>query len=136
MARYVVLIDQAEDGAYGVVFPDLPGCTAMGDTVEEALLNAADAATEWAAEIRKDGSVPAPRSAAEVIADPETKEATDAGAVLALVPLILDSGRPAKANLSIDAGLLDAIDEAARRMGVTRSAFLAAAARNKILQDG
>jgi len=36
MARYVVLIDQAEDGAYGVVFPDLPGCTAMGDTVEEA----------------------------------------------------------------------------------------------------
>ena len=58
------------------------------------------------------------------------------GAVLALVPLILDSGRPAKANLSIDSGLLDAIDEAAKRIGVTRSAYLAAAARNKILQDG
>jgi hypothetical protein len=59
-----------------------------------------------------------------VIADPETKEATDAGAVLALVPLILDSGRPAKANLSIDSGLLDAIDEAAKRLGGTRSAYL------------
>jgi len=90
------------------------------------LINAADTATEWAAEIRKDGSVPAPRSAADVIADPETKEATDAGAVLALVPLVLDSGRPAKANLSIDSGLLDAIDEAAKRIGVTRSAYLAA----------
>jgi predicted RNase H-like HicB family nuclease len=136
MARYVVLIDQAETGAYGVVFPDLLGCTAMGDTIEEALANAAEAAVDWAAEVRKDGiEIPAPRSAAEVIADPETKEATDEGAVLALVPLILDSGRPAKANLSIDSGLLDAIDEAAKRAGVTRSAFLAAAARSKILES-
>jgi predicted RNase H-like HicB family nuclease len=136
MARYVVLIDQADDGAYGVVFPDLRGCTAMGDTIEEALANAAEAATEWASEVRKDGTVPSPRSAAEVVADPEIREATDEGAVLALVPLILDSGRPAKANLSIDSGLLDAIDEAAKRMGVTRSAYLAAAARSKILENG
>lgn len=135
MARYVVLIDQADDGAYGVVFPDLPGCTSMGDTIEEALANAAEAATEWASEVRKDGTVPSPRSAAEVVADPEIREATDEGAVLALVPLILDSGRPAKANLSIDSGLLDAIDEAAKRIGVTRSAYLAAA-RSKILENG
>ena len=35
------------------------------------------------------------------------------GAALAIVPLVLDADRPAKANLSLDAGLLAAIDEAA-----------------------
>ena len=60
------------------------------------------------------------------------REALAQGAALTLVPLILETGRAAKANLSIDDGLLAAIDEAARRRGVTRSAFLAAAAREKI----
>ncbi len=134
MPRYVVLIDQAEDSSYGVVFPDLPGCTAMGKTIEEAMANASDAAADWADDVRKEGEVPAPRSVADVVADPDIREATDDGAVLALVPLIVDSGKPARANLSIDSGLLDAIDEAAKRAGVTRSAFLAAAARDKILE--
>ncbi len=34
-------------GAWGVVFPDCPGCCAMGNTVEEALGNAAEALTDW-----------------------------------------------------------------------------------------
>src|SRR5450756_729220 len=45
---------------------------------------------------------------------------------------LLDSGRAVRANLSLDAGLLDAIDEAAKAHGLTRSAFLASAAREKI----
>jgi Ribbon-helix-helix protein, copG family len=57
------------------------------------------------------------------------------GAVLAVVPLLLDAGRPAKANLSVDAGLLEAIDEAAEAHGLTRSAFIASAAREKITRD-
>ena len=40
--RYPALVDGRE-GAYGVVFPDLPGCVAMGYTVEDALINAEDA---------------------------------------------------------------------------------------------
>jgi metal-responsive CopG/Arc/MetJ family transcriptional regulator len=51
---------------------------------------------------------------------------------MALVPLILPGGKSVRANLSLDEGLLAAIDEAARLQGVTRSAFLAAAARDKI----
>ena len=39
MLRYPALLD-GEEGAYGVVFPDLPGCVAMGHTVSEALLHA------------------------------------------------------------------------------------------------
>jgi uncharacterized protein (DUF1778 family) len=53
-----------------------------------------------------------------------------------VVPLLLDAGRPAKANLSVDAGLLEAIDEAAEAHGLTRSAFIVSAAREKISRDG
>jgi metal-responsive CopG/Arc/MetJ family transcriptional regulator len=41
-----------------------------------------------------------------------------------------------KANLSLDAWLLAAIDEAAAARGLTRSAFLSSAAREKIAQEG
>ena len=58
------------------------------------------------------------------------------GAALAIVPLVMEMGRPVKADLSLDAGLLAAIDEAAAARGVTRSAFLSSAARDKIRTEG
>ena len=51
---------------------------------------------------------------------------------LVMVPLILDKARPVRANISIDAGTLEAIDEEAERRGLTRSSFLASAAMDKI----
>jgi hypothetical protein len=69
-------------------------------------------------------------------ADPGIAKAIAEGIALAIVPLLLDAGRPAKANLSIDAGLLAAIDEAAEARGLTWSAFLATAAREKIESGG
>jgi predicted RNase H-like HicB family nuclease len=46
MTFYVALID-GESGAFGVVVPDLSGCTSAGGTVEEALRNAAEAVRLW-----------------------------------------------------------------------------------------
>jgi hypothetical protein len=69
---------------------------------------------------------------ASVRADPEVAAALAHGAVLAIVPLVRDAGRPVKANLSLDAGLLAAIGEAAAARTLTRSAFLESAAREKI----
>jgi len=77
-------------------------------------------------------SMMARRSVEALRADPEIAAALAKGAVLAMVPLLLDAGRAVRANLSPDAGLLDAIDEAAKAHGLTRSAFLASAAREKI----
>jgi hypothetical protein len=54
------------------------------------------------------------------------------GATLAYVPLIVDLGSPKRVNISIDPGLLNAIDDAARPRGMNRSAFLASAARKEI----
>jgi predicted RNase H-like HicB family nuclease len=44
--RYTVVLEfDPETGSYGVTVPVLPGCTSMGRTVEEALVNAKEAIT-------------------------------------------------------------------------------------------
>jgi predicted RNase H-like HicB family nuclease len=136
VSRYVAIVD-GKPGAFGVVVPDLPGCTSGGATIDEALRSAIEAVTLWVEDARTDGEkIPEPRSAEKLRTDSEVAEALARGAVLAYVPLLQDSGRPVKANLSLDAGLLEAIDEAAKRRGLTRSAFLATAAREKIESEG
>jgi predicted RNase H-like HicB family nuclease len=129
MNRYIVLVD-GESGGYGVVFPDLPGCVAMGTTIDTALVNAADALRDWTETIEQTGSaVPKPRSLEQIRKDRDVKQALADGASLATVPLIRVSGKPTKANLSLDSGILEAIDAEARRRNLTRSAFVEAMAR-------
>ena len=136
MSRYVVVVD-GEPGAYGIWVPDMPGCTSMGGTMDEALRRAQEALRLWAEDAIADGeSLPEARSLDAVRNDPAVVEELAGGAALAIVPLVLDAARPAKANLSLDAGLLAAIDEAAAARGLTRSAFLASAAREKIAAEG
>jgi predicted RNase H-like HicB family nuclease len=136
MSRFVALVD-GHAGAYGVVVPDLPGCSSGGATIDEALINAQEAASLWADEmLAQGGGIPVPRTIEAAVADPEIAAAISDGAALALVPLVRDSGRPTRANISLDRGLLDAIDQAAAARGLTRSAFLATAAREKIANEG
>lgn len=136
MSRYVAIVDKTP-GAYGVVVPDLPGCTSGGATIDDALRNAVEAVTLWVEDGRTDGEkIPKARSAETLRTDPEVAAALAEGGVLAYVPLVLDAARPVKVNLSLHAGLLNAIDEAAERRGLTRSAFLASAARERIESEG
>ena len=132
MASYTALID-GKAGAYGVYFPDLPGCAAMGATLEEAIVNAAEAMRDWAdATIEKGDAIPEPRAIEALLADPELSADIGAGALLRGVPMVRHSGRPAKANLSIDAGILAAIDAEAKRRKLTRSAFIELMARHAL----
>jgi predicted RNase H-like HicB family nuclease len=132
MTRYVALID-GKHGAYGVVVPDLPGCTSGGKTTDQAYRNAIEAVRLWVEDAEADGEkLPRPRTLEALRADPEIAAALAQGAAITIVPVLRDAGRPAKANLSLDAGLLQAIDEAAEAHGLTRSAFIASAARDKI----
>ena len=132
MTRYTVLID-GEAGGYGVVFPDLPGCAAMGTTIDGALANAADALWDRVEATLEDaGEVPR-RSAPDILKnDPAVRKVLAAGATLASVPLVRTTGRPAKANLSIDAGILSAIDVEAARRRLTRPAFIELRARHAL----
>jgi predicted RNase H-like HicB family nuclease len=134
--RYAVVID-GESGAFGMWVPDMPGCTSMGNTLDELLRNAQEALRLWAEDAIADGErVPEPRGFDDVYADPKVAAAVREGAALAIVPLLIESGRSVKANLSLDAGLLAAIDDAAAARGLTRSAFLSSAAREKIAVEG
>ena len=65
--QYPALIE-SEDGVYGVVFPDLPGCVAVGLTVDEALTNAEHAVRDW---------VECTEEAGEDVPDPSAPGAID-----------------------------------------------------------
>ncbi|MGV3491268.1 MAG: type II toxin-antitoxin system HicB family antitoxin [Devosia sp.] len=133
MERYLAIIDEA-DGMFGVVFPDAPGCVAMGETVEEAILNAGAALSEWMGDWLADGNPqPEARGYSTILRSGEYPQLGQGGGLVATVPLVRETGKLARANISLDAGLLTAIDVEAARRGVTRSAFLAAAARTTIL---
>jgi predicted RNase H-like HicB family nuclease len=50
-------------GGYIAIVPELPGCMSDGETPEEALTNAYDAAEAWLAEARELGrDIPIPES--------------------------------------------------------------------------
>jgi predicted RNase H-like HicB family nuclease len=127
--RYIALLDGAK-GAYGVSFPDLPGCVAMGASIDEALYEAAEALRIWIAdaEARKQ-PIPLPTAVETLLGDDEVREQLAAGATLVQAPHIREEGRAVKANLSIDAGVLAAIDAYATDWGITRSAAVERLAR-------
>lgn len=85
--RYTVLIDCCRSG-YGVIVPDLPGCTAMGETIEAALANVAAAIRDWAETTEEaGGTVASPRDPEMLRNDPEVRAAMAAGAWLGSTPL-------------------------------------------------
>ena len=130
--RYVAFVHDDHEPGFGVSFPDFPGCISDGDTVDDALRRGAEALSFHVGGMMADGeSIPEPRSLHDIKADDSLAEWRD-GATIAFVPLILDKGSPRRINVSLDSGLLHAIDLEAKRRGMTRSAFLTSAARNEI----
>jgi predicted RNase H-like HicB family nuclease len=133
MTYYVAVIEKDADSAFGVWFPDVEGCFSAGDTVEEAAANAAAALRQHAEAVESAGRrVPQARSIDDVLLDEDVMASIEAGAVLFAVPLLADAGRTVRINISLDKALVDQIDIAAAKRGLTRSAFLSQAAREKI----
>ena len=66
--RYTVLYDQAKDGSWGAVVPDLPGCCSASDTLEGVRENVKDAIALWIDVERESGhSIPRPNTIAETV---------------------------------------------------------------------
>lgn len=71
MTGYVALVHKDPGTSYGVSFPDIPGCISAGDTLDEALANAAEALAGHLALMRADGDlIPGPRSEYAIRVDP------------------------------------------------------------------
>jgi len=128
--HYVAVIDKDADSAYGVRFPDLPGCFSAADAFDEIVPNAIEALALFF----EDRDV-VPARGIEAVRE-EVAEDLAAGAVLMMIPHISDRRRAVRVNLSLDKGLLDTLDEAARARGMTRSAFIAKAATREICDPG
>ena len=124
--HYVAVIDKDAGSAYGVRFPDVPGCFSAADTFDEIVPNAIEALSLFF----EDREIIPARSIEAVRA--EVAKDLASGAVLMMIPHIADRRRVVRVNLSLDKGLLDTMDEAARARGMTRSAFVAKAATREI----
>ena len=127
MRYYHGVVHKEEGSAFGVHFPDLPGCFSAADRIEDVIPNAVEALSLWFED--GDGDVvPSPVESIRELAAEDLAE----GAFLVMVPWIGRNSKPARVNISIDRAMLAAIDSAATMRRLTRSAFLAEAARNEI----
>lgn len=128
MRYYIGVVHQEGDSAFGVHFPDVPGCFSAADDMNDLLANASEALS-----LHLEGeALPEARPLDVVRADEDVARDLAEGAFLLAVPLLQLSGRTTKANITMDAGLLAAVDQYAKSHGLTRSAFLADLARREI----
>ena len=128
MRYYIGVVHQDRDSAYGVHFPDVPGCFSAADTIDGLLTNASEALSLHL----EDETLPDARTLDAVRADDDVAKDLGEGAFLLAVPFIRLSGRTTRANITMDAGLLAAVDQTAKERGLTRSSFLADLARREI----
>lgn len=128
MLYYIGLVEKDAASSFGVRFPDVPGCFSAADRLDDVVVNASEALSLFA----EDAAMPKPRGIESVRADADISEALAGGAFLVSVPYIENDARVVRANITMEAGLLKAIDATARSRKLTRSAFLAQAARKEI----
>jgi predicted RNase H-like HicB family nuclease len=65
---YLIVIERADDGGYGAWAPDLPGCVALGDSLEECELEMREAIAFHLEGLREQGEpVPSPTAIAAVM---------------------------------------------------------------------
>ena len=126
MKYFHALVHKDADSAFGVEFPDLPGCFSAADRMKDVVPNACEALELWFEDA--DAVDPRPLEEVQTMVADQLAQA----AFLLAVPYFTSSGKPVRANISIDKGALAAIDSAAASRKLTRSAFLAEAARNEI----
>ena len=128
MTDYIALIHKDRHSEFGVSFPDLPGCVTAGRSLEEARLQAQEALAIHIHGMLEDGDeLPAPSTLDEIMKDPANR---DSIALLAVAPD--PSPRSIRVNVTFPEDVLDAIDRYAEGHGLTRSGFLARAAKRAI----
>ena len=101
---YLAIMEPAGGGSYGVYFPDLPGCSSMGDNFEHANRMAEEALGLHLWSMERDGDpIPAPTA--------PPFEDTPAGAIIAAVTVFPEivknemDNRATKTNVTIPAWL-------------------------------
>lgn len=125
---YPAILERTADGL-AVSFRDFPGLATHGETMEEAAAEAEAALALHIAGMAEDGDpIPEPTPIELIGRDPEVKEA---GRLLVRADL---PGKSLRLNITMEEGLVNAIDAEAKRRDTSRSGFLALAARKELAQ--
>ena len=122
--RYPIAIEPGDDRtAFGVVVPDFPGCFSAGDTLDEAIAGAEEAAAAWIdATLDAGGAIPPASSLESLHATPDY-----AGwifGVISLDPALLDDASE-RVNITLPRRVLKRLDALAQASGESRSGFVA-----------
>ncbi len=128
--HYIALIHKDVDTAFGVSFPDLPGCFSAADRHEDIIPNAVEALELYLENL---ANIPAPSDISAITGNAEIKKELAKGAYLLSVPYIHNIGKKERINITLDKGLLEAVDEAAKQRGLNRSAFIGQAVNREIV---
>ncbi len=128
MSNYIGLIHKHPESDYGVSFPDFPGAVTAGGTLDEARSMAEEALSFHVAGMIEDGdTIPEPSSLEAVMAKPENRDG-----VAILVALKMPSSKSVRINITLPEDVLQTIDSFAEANGLSRSGFLARAARHEL----
>ncbi len=128
MRPYIGLIHKERDSDYGVSFPDLPGCISAGTTLDEARLMAAEALALHLDGMAEDGdAIPEPSALEDIMSEREYRDA-----VAILVDAPRQAAKAVRINITLPADVLDEIDRYAKSQGLSRSGFLARAAKRAL----
>ena len=130
MARYYPAIVEQGPNGFCVFFPDLPGCTSAGATMQEAAVNAEEALQAHIDLTVEHGeAIPDPSALDRIAVDPDVAEA--ARILVRAEP----PGHAVRVNITLPAELLAAVDRYASREGFTRSGLLAQAVRERMRRE-
>ncbi|WP_454685540.1 type II toxin-antitoxin system HicB family antitoxin [Agrobacterium leguminum] len=128
MRNYIGLIHKDADSDYGVSFPDFPGVATAGTDLDDARRMAEEALALHVEGMIEDGeAIPEPSSLDTVMAAPENRDG-----VAILVALRTESKKSVRLNITLPEDVLKEIDAFAESRGLTRSGFLARAAKHEM----
>jgi predicted RNase H-like HicB family nuclease len=122
--RYPILIETGSaETAFGVVVPDLPGCFSAGDTLDEAVDAAKEAAASWIDAALDDGTPIPPPSDLE-----RARNLPDyAGWIVGVIEVddVLFDDTIERVNITLPKRVLRRLDDLAKAQGQSRGAFIA-----------
>ncbi len=129
MANYIAIVHKEAKSAFGVSFPDFPGCITAGINIDEAKDMAQEALTLHIKGMFEDGEqLPVPSRLEDIMSDSDY-----ANAIAYLVVSVPEAKpRTVRVNVTVPEMTLKQIDAAAKKRGMSRSSFLVHAAQNAI----
>jgi predicted RNase H-like HicB family nuclease len=130
MKIFYGIVHKENDSAFGITFPDAPGCFSAADEESDLLTNAQEALSLFV----EGATVPETRAIADLLRDKTVAEEIAAGAFLLAVPLI-ESRRKSRFNLMLDEDLVASVDRVAKVSGVSRSEFVAQAVQSQLSSE-